>query len=200
MNQYPQTKLEFKSSCDRITEGLKCLKVYGKCLSSLSRRSLASYTSARSRHSKHLCSNINDSRVGEFIKASECIRRENKTKQMVDRESQLIVNLQTLANNQTIRWQDRFYQACCAATRYRTKAIEILEPQCKQFRIPTEDMLNSMVGELIDSICPDGKKLNEYCVKQPEFQVPPNSKPSSLTKAALDLIVMLSDSKEDRTA
>lgn len=197
INQYPQTKAEMKISCDRITEGLKCLKVHGKCLSNLARRSLGAYTTSRSRHSKRLCSNLNDSKVSDFMKAAECIRKENKVKPMVDSESQLISNLQFLSENTTLKWDDRFYQACCAASKYRIRSLKALEPQCTQYRSPTEDMLNSMIGELIDSVCPEDKKLNDYCVKQPEFQVPQDAKLSSLTKASIDLIVILADSDKE---
>lgn len=169
-------------------------------MTSLARRSLNSYATTRTRHSKRLCTNINDSKVSEFIKASECIRKENKTKTMFDSEGQLISNLQALAQNTTIKWQDRFYQACCAASRYRVKALKALEPQCDQFKGSTEDMLNSMIGDLIDNVCPDEKKLAEYCAKIPEYQTPADAKLSSLTKAAIDLIVMLADTSDEKAA
>lgn len=196
-NQYPLNSNEMKASCDRIGDGLKCLKTHGKCLSSVARRSLNSYSGARSRHSKKLCSNLNDAKTIEFWKANECIKNKNKREVMIASEKKLISTIQMLAVNTTMKWEDRFYQACCSASHYKTKVIKDTEPECAKYKVATEDMLNSMVGELLESACPEQTRLNEICSKLPKLTLVEEWKAVSLTGAALDLIVALADNPKE---
>lgn len=196
LNPYPQTMNEMKTSCDRIGEGIRCLKVHVRCLHSLSRRSLNAYTTARSRHSRRLCANMNDQKVTEFIKASDCVRQKGKLASMVGDEKELISNLQSLAVNSTMKWDDRFHRACCAASKYKNQVLIHLEPQCNQYKTITEDMLNSMVGELLEAACPDDRRLVEICAKQPVFKVPDSWQGGSLTRAALDVITILAETSD----
>lgn len=183
-----------KASCDRIIEGLKCLKIHGKCLSSVARRSLTSYTNARSKHSKKLCSNLNDVNSVDFWKAAECIKSKNKTEIMVKDERELISSIQMLSlKNTTMKWEERFHQACCAASVYKSKVLNDIKPECTKFETTTEDMLNSMIGELLETACPEQKRLDDICPKLNKLILVKNWKAVSLTGAALDLIVALSD-------
>lgn len=182
-----------KASCDRIDEGLKCLKVHGKCLSSIARRSLTSYASARSRHSKKLCANLSDPKAVEFIKISQCIARANKRALMVSSERELISAIQMLAKNTSMSWDDRFHGACCTAANYKTKVIKDFEPECSKLKDSQDEMMNSMIGELLETACPEQKRLKEICASQAKLNLPKNWEAVSLTGAALDLIVALSD-------
>lgn len=192
-NPYPTNADEMKASCDRITEGLKCLKTNGKCLSNIARRSLTSYTNSRSRHSKKLCANLNDPKTVEFWKATECIQGKNKRNAMVDGERVLISTIQSLALDKAMKWENRLHQACCAASFYKTKSLKDIEPECTKYKDITEDMLDSMVGELLESACPEAGRLAEICSKLPKLTLPKDWKAASLTGAALDLIVALAD-------
>lgn len=185
-----------KLSCDRIGEGIKCLKVNVRCLHSLSRRSLNAYTTARSRHSRRLCANVNDNKVLDFIKAQDCIRSKGKIESMIKTEKELICNLQELAKNETLKWDDRFHQACCAANKYKIQVLHHIEPQCQQFKTTTEDMVNSMVGELLEAACPDERRLVDICARQPVFKVPEIWAGGSLTRAALDVITILAETSD----
>lgn len=119
---------------------------------------------------------------------------------MIETEKELICNLQSLSQNETIKWDDRFHQACCAANKYKIQVLRHIEPQCAQFRATTEDMVNSMVGELLEAACPDDRRLIDICSKQPLFKVPETWTGGSLTRAALDVITVLSEtsSKNDQ--
>lgn len=194
-NQYPNNSLELKASCDRIGEGLKCLKLNAKCLSPIARRSLQSFAGARSRHSKKLCLNLNDPKTIDFVKASECVVKANKKPLMIASERELISAIQMLATNTSMKWDERFHSACCAASGYKVKAIKELEPECGKFKETQENMLNSMIGELLETACPEQSRLNDICGKLAKLNLPKTWKAVSLTGAALDLIVALADNK-----
>jgi hypothetical protein len=192
-NQYPNSTSEMRASCDRINEGLKCLKTHGKCLSSIARRSLNSFTSARSKHSKKLCANMDDPKTTEFIKISQCIARANKKPLMIASERELISAIQMLATNTSMKWDDRFHGACCTAANYKTKVIKDMEPECSKLKDSQDDMLNSMIGELLETACPEQKRLKDICAKLAKLNLPKQWQAVSLTGAALDLIVALAD-------
>lgn len=195
-NPYPVNSSDMKASCERIVEGLKCLKIHGKCLKPLARRSVSSYTTARSRHSKRLCANISDAKSVDFWKTYECIKTKNKSSIMFENEKELVGGLQMLAANTTMKWDDRLHKACCVASAHKTKVLNDIEPECAKFKPAAEDMLNSMIGELLDSACPESNKLAEICPKLPKLEVSKEWKAVSLSGAALDLIVSLSDNKD----
>lgn len=112
---------------------------------------------------------------------------------MVANEKELISTIQMLTKNTTMKWEDRFHQACCSALAYKTKVLVDIEPECTKFKGPIEDMMDSMVGELLDSACPDQPRLNVICAKLPKITLNKEWKAVSLSGAALDLIVTLSD-------
>lgn len=182
-----------KASCDRIAEGVKCLKTNVKCLSSLSRRSVTAYTNSRSRHSKRLCANLNEPKTVDFWKSTECIRGKNKKNSMVDSERVLISTIQYLSTARDMKFEIRLHQACCAASFYKSKALKDIEPECSRYKNVTEEFLDSMVGELLESACPEQPKLSEICSKLPKLTLAKDWKAVSLSGAAVDLIVALSD-------
>lgn len=186
-----------KASCDRISDGLKCLKTYGKCLSSVARRSLNSFSASRSRHSKRLCASIQDAKTVEFIKSNECIGSNKKLNLMIDSEKELITTIKMLATNATLKWEERFHHACCAASRYKIKVLGDIEPECSKFKVTTEEMLDSMVGELLESACPESTRLKEICTRIGRIDFVREWRAISLTGAALDLIVVLADNPRD---
>lgn len=192
LNQYPVSGEEFRASCDRISEGLKCLKTNGKCLAPFARRSLTTYTNSRSRHSKKLCANLNDPKTVDFWKASECIKSKNKRPNMIEGEKQLISSIQHLALANGMKWETRLHQACCAASVYKTKTLKDIEPECAKYKSVTDDMLDSMVGELLEAGCPEQPRLTEVCNKLPKLTLAKEWKAASLTGAAIDLVVALS--------
>lgn len=197
-NQYPQNQVEMKLSCDRIGEGLKCLKIYGKCLNStVTKRALIAFSGARSRHSKKLCANLNDQKALDFWKASECIRSKNKRDSMVASEKELISSLQFLTAATSMSWDERFQQSCCAATNYVSKVIKAIEPDCAKYKSTYEDMMSSMVGEVLDSACPEQARLNEICPKLKKIVVTKEWRPVSLTGATLDFITALADNPKN---
>lgn len=112
---------------------------------------------------------------------------------MIESERLLISTIQGLATNSAMKWDSRLHQACCAASAYRTKALKDIEPECSKYKNVTEDMLDSMVGELLESACPEQPKLSEICSKLPKLTQAKDWKAVSLSGAALDLIVALSD-------
>lgn len=198
-NQYPQNQVEMKLSCDRIGEGLKCLKIYGKCLNTgLTKRALITFSAARSRHSKKLCANMNDPKTVDFWKASECIKTKNKRVSMVASEKELISTLQLLTVETTMSWEERFHQSCCAASNYVTKVIKIIEPDCAKYKDTYEDMMSSSVGEVLDSACPEQARLNELCPKLKKLVLTKDWKPVSLGGATLEFIVALSDRPKNK--
>lgn len=74
------------------------------------------------------------------------------------------------------------------------KAIIDIGPQCTQYTPIAEEMFDSVVGDLLESACPEAKRLKEICASLPKLVLPKGAwKPVSLTGAALDLIVVLSD-------
>lgn len=188
---------EMKTSCDRIGEGLKCLKLHGKCLSSVARRSLTSYSGSRSRHSKKLCANLTDQKAVDFLKSAECIRNKNKREIMIANERELISTIQMLATNSSMKWDDRFHQACCSANYYKTKVMKDIEPECSKYKLPIDEMLNSMIGDLLETACPEEVRLNAICAKLSKPILPKEWKAVSLTGAALDLIVALADNPKN---
>lgn len=196
LNKYPANAGEMKASCDRINEGIKCLKLYGKCLKSVAKRSLSAYANARSKHSRKLCANLNDPKTIEFYKAAECVKTKNKIDIMVLDEREIISSIQYIALNVTMKWDERLHQACCAASVYRSKVLKDIEPECAKFKDTTEEMLNSMVGELLESACPEQNKLNELCPKLTKLNLAKDWKAVSLTGASLDLIISLTDSEK----
>lgn len=72
-NSFPKNDQEFRRSCDRIGDGLKCLKVQGKCLSSVARRTLQSFQNGRQRHSKKLCGNMDGESAKKFQQTFACL-------------------------------------------------------------------------------------------------------------------------------
>lgn len=196
-NQYPNTTTEMRASCDRIGDGLKCLKTYAKCLSPIARRSLNSFSGARSRHSKKLCANLDDPKTIEFVKVSQCVVRAGKKPLMVASERELISAIQMLAKNTSMKWEDRFHGACCSAANYKIKVIKDFEPECTKLKNSQDDMLNSMIGELLESACPEQERLKEICAKMAKLNLPKEWEAVSLTGAALDLIVALADNPKN---
>lgn len=112
---------------------------------------------------------------------------------MIASEKELISTIQMLATNVTMKWEIRFHQACCAADRYRTKVLRDAEPECAKYRTTNEEMVRSMVGELLEVVCPEENRLNDICLKLPKLTVKEWGS-GSLSSAALDLIISLSDS------
>ena len=196
-NQYPLSASEFKASCERISDGLKCLKTHGKCLSSVARRSLNTFSGSRSRHSKKLCSNQDDPKSIEFWKSFECIISKKKRDRMIASERELISTIQLLTTDPAFKWEERFHQACCAASTYRVKVLRDVEPECSKYKTTIEDMLNSMVGDLLETACPEQNRLNEICAKLPKVTLAKDWKAVSLTGAALELIVKLADNPKN---
>lgn len=116
---------------------------------------------------------------------------------MIASERDLISTMQMLAVNKTMKWEDRFHNACCAASRYKEKVIKDLEPECSKYKDIQDDMLNSMVGELLESACPESTRLNEICPKLTKPTLAKDWKAASLTGAALDLIIALADNPKN---
>lgn len=112
---------------------------------------------------------------------------------MVDSEKELITTIRYLASNATLKWEERFHQACCAASTYKLKVLTDIEPECSKFKVTTDEMLDSMVGELLESACPETNRLKEICNKMGKLNFTRDWKQVSLTGAALDLIVVLAD-------
>lgn len=116
---------------------------------------------------------------------------------MIASEKDLISSIQFLAINDTMKWDERFHSACCVASAYKIKVLKDIEPECARFKEAQEDMVNSMVGELLESACPEAGKLSEICAKTPKLTLTKEWKTGSLTGAALDLIVALADTSKD---
>lgn len=192
-NQYPINAIELKNSCGRFPDALKCLKTNGKCLSNIARRSLTAFSNARSRHSKKICANLNEQKAVDFWKSNACIKDSNKRTQMIATERELISTIEHLVTNTSLKWEERFHSACCAASSYKVKLIKDLEPECGKYKEAQEDMMNSMVGELLETACPEANRLSELCQKLPKLTLAKEWKPVSLTGTSLDLIVVLSD-------
>lgn len=194
-NPYPQNQIEMKQSCDRIGDGLKCLKLNGKCLGNgLAKRALSAFSSARSKHSKRLCANVNDQKSVDFWKAAECIKSKNKRELMVFSEREFISTLQMLAVNTTIKWEERLHQACCGALDYGNRVVRDTEPDCVKYKGVYEDMMDSMIKDVLDSACPDQSRLNEICPKLTRLKTSKEWKPVSLARAALELVIALAES------
>lgn len=136
---------------------------------------------------------MNDPKTIAFLKSAECIRNSNKKNVMVAGEKELISSIQMLASNKTMKWEDRFHNACCAASSYKTKALKDIEPECSKYKDAQEDMLNSMIGELLESACPESARLNQVCAKLGKLTLLKEWKSGSLSSAALELIVSLAD-------
>jgi len=117
--------------------------------------------------------------------------------QMVAFERELISTIQTLAANSAMKWDERFHQACCAASNYKVKVLKGSEPECGKFKVTTEEMLDSMVGELLESACPEQNRLKDICSKLSKLTLDKEWKAVSLTGAALDLIVALADNPKN---
>lgn len=184
-----------KSSCDRIAEGLKCLKAHSKCLNALAKRAVVAYVSGRSKHSKRLCADINGAKAIDFWKSADCIKSSGKQKVMIAGEKELISTFQAIAANKTMKWNDRFNGACCVASKYKVQTIKNIEPECVKYQETNEDMMNSMIGDLLDAACPEQLKLAEICNKIPKITPIKEWIPTSMTKAGLDLIVALEESQ-----
>lgn len=136
---------------------------------------------------------MQDAKTTEFVKASECINNKNKKDLMIASEKELISSIQMLAVSTNMKWEDRLHQACCAASYYRTKNLKDIEPDCSKYKPVFEDMLNSMVGELLETACPEQNRLHDICSKLPKLVITKEWKAVSLTSAALDLILSLSE-------
>lgn len=198
-NPYPQNQIEMKQSCDRIGEGLKCLKVHGKCLTNtFARRALSAFSGARSKHSRRLCANTNDQKSVDFWKAAECIKSKNKRELMVFSERELISTLQLLAVNTTIKWEERLHQACCAASDYANRVVRDIEPDCVKYKSVYGDMMDSMLRDVLESACPDQSRLNEMCPKLARLKLSKEWKPVSLVRAALEFVIALDDSPKQK--
>lgn len=117
---------------------------------------------------------------------------------MIASEQKLIQTLQLLAVNTSMKWDDRFHQACCSADKYRDIVLVDMAPDCDRYKPATEDMLNSMVGELLETACPEKARLAAICPKLAKLTINSDGwKAASLTGAALDLIISLADDKEN---
>lgn len=92
-----------------------------------------------------------------------------------------------------MKWDDRFHQACCSAAAHKIQVIKDIEPQCSKYKVSVDDMLNSMIGELLEAACPESNRLAEICSKLPKLVITKEWTAASLTGAALDLIVALAD-------
>lgn len=112
---------------------------------------------------------------------------------MVASEKDLILTIQMLTTNTSMKWEERFHQACCSASNYKLKVLKDTEPECVKFKNTYDDMLNSMVGELLESACPEQSRLNDICSKLQKLTITKEWRAVSLTGAALDLIVALAD-------
>lgn len=66
--------------------------------------------------------------------------------------------------------------------------IKTIESACPNDVAPQEELLNSMIGDLVDTGCPEASRLNEICPKLPKVKLPEKWKPASLTGAALELV------------
>lgn len=75
---------------------------------------------------------------------------------------------------------------------YRTQVIKEVGDGCPGLVTPHEELINSMIGEMLEAVCPDANKLKEICAKLPKVDLLEVWKPKSLTGAALDLIEVLS--------
>lgn len=116
---------------------------------------------------------------------------------MIASEKELITSIQKVTLDANMKWEERFHHACCAASNYKIKALKEVEPECSKYKIVMEDMLNSMVGELLESACPEQNRLNEICAKLPKLILAKEWTAVSLTGAALDLIVVLADNPKN---
>lgn len=116
---------------------------------------------------------------------------------MIADERELISTIQLLASSTEMKFEERLHQACCAANAYRIKVMADVAPECLKFMNAYEDMLQSMVGELLESACPDSDRLKEICPKLPKLVLAKDWKPTSLTSAALNLIISLSQDRKD---
>lgn len=131
------------------------------------------------------------------MKISQCITGANKRALMVARERELISAIQMLAKNTSMKWDDRFHGACCSAANYKTKVTKDFEPECNQLKDSQDEMMNSMIGELLETACPEQKRLKEICGGLAKLNLPKEWEVVSLTGAALDLIVALSDNPKN---
>lgn len=198
INTYPITLSEMRVSCGRITDAVKCLRTNGKCLNQLAKRSLTAYSQARSKHSKRLCANLNDAKTLDFMKLNECVRAKRKEPTMIELERELIIMLQHLAASTNMEWNDRFHRACCAADEFQTRASKTIEPECIKYKSSHDEMLESMVGELLEVACPEKSRLNDICAKLTRINLPKTWRPVSLASVTLDLIISLGDTEKDK--
>jgi len=140
-----------------------------------------------------LCANLADPKTVNFLKLVDCIDKTNKKALMATVEKELIGSIQSLASNKTMKWDEKFHGACCSAFVFRNKALKYIEPECGKFKDAQESMINSMVGDLLEAACPEPSKMDEICPKLPKLVLAKEWKPASLTGAALDLIIVLSE-------
>lgn len=179
-----------KASCTRIGEGLKCLRAKTKCYPVLTRRALMSYVGSRSRHSRRLCSTSNGNNTLAFIKSSLCVQKQGVLPRLVLAERNF-TGILTMLANVSMKWEDKFHAACCSALAYRDSLLRDIGEVCPGDIGPQEEFQNSMVGELVDSICPDANRLNEICLKIPKITLPDRKISTSLPAATLELVEVL---------
>ncbi|KAG9509021.1 hypothetical protein GZH46_02471, partial [Fragariocoptes setiger] len=213
-NPYPRSANEVKQSCQRINDGLKCIKVQSKCLSSVARRSLQSFANGRSRHSKKLCANPDGEASKKFYQTFDCILR-NKGGEFAKSERDIIQSIEAITKAK-LAWKDRFNHACCAASNFKEtyryishksiidsfpfaylrekRSLKDIGPQCVAFRSTAEEMVDSIVGELLDTACPDQQRLRQVCPSLGKLEPAAGTwKAVSLTRAALELVIVLSN-------
>lgn len=191
LNPLPTNVNEMKPTCNRINEGLKCLRARTKCFAGFTKRVLIVYTNSRSKHSKSWCNNLSAPQTTLFFRSNQCIKERNKSPRLLIAEKNFISKLQRLTN-MTMKWEQRFHSTCCVAESYRLQVIKEVGDGCPEFVTPHEDLINSMIGEMLEAVCPDANRLKEICSKLPKVDPLDVWKPKSLTGAALDLIEVLS--------
>lgn len=191
VNPFPANINEMKPTCNTINEGLKCLRAQSKCFVGFTKRVVIVYTNSRSKHSKSWCNNMSGPQATLFYRSNQCIKDRNRQPGLQVAERGFIGRLQKLTN-MTMKWDQRFHQTCCLADAYRNQVMKEVGQGCAELVTPHEDLINSMIGEILEAVCPDANKLKDICPKLPKIDPPSVWTPKSLTGAALDLIEVLS--------
>lgn len=116
-NHFPKNSDDLRKSCDRIQEGLNCLKIYNKCLIPVAKRTIQTFINGRTRHSRMLCKNPNSANSIEFIEGFDCLYK-NKKNKYFESEKELILTLQLITRRNDWDWEKKFHRACCSANLY----------------------------------------------------------------------------------